>query len=94
MNTGRNAAQLSSSEADAVDIIKAEFERKAISFNNISIERRAQAYISLVTPNGNDFCRIMAGERSAWVSLDTWHCDDDVKNDISGRIFYGKNRNV
>lgn len=40
------------------------------------LERRTEKYLSFVGPTyGDDFCRLKAGVRSKWISLDCWGSD-------------------
>ena len=44
-------------------------------------EKRSDNYITLLTKNGFDFCRIKFTQRTAWFSLDMWSCPSQVQND-------------
>ena len=79
VNNSRTAYNLSEQETKAIEIIKSAFDEKGLPFNEISIERRSQSYLSLVLPNMNDFCRIHFGERSMWISLDMWRCNEELQ---------------
>ena len=92
VNNSRTAYNLSEQETKAIEIIKSAFYEKGLLFNEISIERRSQSYLSLVLPNMNDFCRIHFGERSMWISLDMWRCDEALQNNRYFDTVSPKNR--
>lgn len=78
-------AKSSDDEAAALQIIEA-----AIG-TNCTVEQRSANYLTVLAPNGVDFCRIKFGAHSSWFSLDLWHCSDEVKNDP--RLSDVKNKN-
>ena len=86
-------------ERRAIDIIKEAFISNNISFDAVKIEQRSSDYITLVCHsvifnNGeydSDFCRVKAGPKSTWVSLDVWGCGN-IKNDY--RFNPVKKRNI
>lgn len=92
VNDSRTAYNLSEQETKAIEIIKSAFDEKGLPFSEISIERRSQSYLSLVLPNMNDFCRIHFGERSMWISLDMWRCDEELQNNRYFDTVSPKNR--
>ena len=92
VNNSRTAYNLSEQETKAIEIIKSAFDEKGLPFDEISIERRSQSYLSLVLPNMNDFCRIHFGERSMWISLDMWRCDEALQNNRYFDTVSPKNR--
>lgn len=92
VNNSRTAYNLSEQETKAIEIIKSAFDEKGLPFNEISIERRSQSYLSLVLPNMNDFCRIHFGERSMWISLDMWRCGEELQNNRYFDTVSPKNR--
>lgn len=91
-SNSRTANDFSESETRAIELIKSAFSERDLPFNEISIERRSQSYLSLVLPNMNDFCRIHAGERSMWISLDMWRCDEELQNNRYFDAVSPKNR--
>ena len=91
-SNSRTAYNLSEQETKAIEIIKFAFDEKGLPFNEISIERRSQSYLSLVLPNMNDFCRIHFGERSMWISLDMWRCNEELQNNRYFDTVSPKNR--
>ena len=72
-------AELTEYEEKAVSYIKKQFEKENIPFDTILFRRRSKNYLSLVTPTNNDFCRIKAGPKSAWYSLDMWGCAKELQ---------------
>lgn len=72
--------ELSEYEKQALSIIKTGFEKEQLSFDNVSLRRYSDNYLTLISPNNNDFCRIKAGQKSAWISLDVWN-NKEIQND-------------
>lgn len=85
-------AELTELEVPAIDIIKSGFANNQLNFNSIKMVRRTKNYLSLILPNDNDFCRIKAGVRSNWISLDFVACSDDIKNDTRLEIVKNKHQ--
>lgn len=75
-------AELSAYEEQAISIIKTSFENEHLPFELIAFRRRSENYLTLLLPNNNDFCRIKAGSRSTWISLDMLHSDELLRKDI------------
>lgn len=74
-------AELTELENQAVKIIKSAFEKETLPFDKIKFRRHSQSYLSLFIfdPKINqdtDFCRIKAGVKSIWISLDMWRAKD------------------
>ena len=73
-----NTLGLTEQEKIALKIIEKAFESNNLDFAKISLDRRSSSYLSLLTKEewepGADFCRLKAGVKSVWISLDTWCC--------------------
>ena len=86
-------AILTTSENEAIKYIKAVFIENGIDFDRvIRFRRRSKDYLTLITPNDIDFCRIKIGTISIWFSIDTWGLSDDKRSDH--RFSNVKNRNT
>lgn len=72
---------LSDNEQAAIAIVKAAFEQANLRFDIIDMCHRSTDYLTLLTPDGVDFCRIKAGARSTWISLDMWTYKGSAKDD-------------
>lgn len=68
-----SAAQLSPEE-EALEILK------GIIPGEFTTEHRSDDYLTLLSPSGNDFCRIKFTKRAAWFSLDCWS-GGNIKDD-------------
>lgn len=74
-------------EATALSIIKESLPESA----DVRVERRTDSYLTLITGEYGDFCRLKATDRAKWVSLDLWNAADEIKKD--GRLQIVKNQN-
>lgn len=74
-------AELTVYEKKAVFHIYNAFTESGIDFDDMRFRRRSCSYLTMLAPNGNDFCRIMASERTAWFSVDVWRLSDKIKSD-------------
>lgn len=73
-------AELTTNEKYALKLIKNEFEKEGIDFSQIRFRRRSDSYLTLLSPDGTDFCRIKAGIQAFWFSVDCWRMEtDDVR---------------
>mgnify|MGYP002627270009 CR=1 FL=1 len=80
-------------ESKALEYIKATFEANGIDFGKaVRLRRRSQSYLTLISPNDDDFCRIKVGTRSVWFSVDAWMLDEEKTED--SRFDEIKNRNI
>lgn len=70
-------------------LVKKEFEKEGIDFSQIRFRRRSDSYLTLITPDGTDFCRIKTGVQAFWFSLDCWRMKTDDK-----RFSNVKNKNM
>lgn len=76
-------AELTMLEKQVALYIKNAFLKNDIDFDKtIRFRRRSQCYLTLIAPNDVDFCRIKAGIKSVWFSVDSWLLDEEKKNDI------------
>lgn len=83
----KEPVQLNQYESDALSIITNSLPKSA----DVRLERRTDSYLTLVTGENGDFCRIKATERAKWFSLDLWNATDEIKND--DRLQNVKNKN-
>lgn len=74
-------------EAAALSIIRESLPESA----DVRVERRTDGYLTLITGEYGDFCRLKATDRAKWVSLDLWGATDEIKND--DRLQIVKNQN-
>ena len=74
-------AELTDDEKTAIDYIKAVFDDNSVDFSQIKFCRRSNNYLSLITSNNMDFCRIKVGKRSCWFSIHGLQLPDDIKQD-------------
>lgn len=83
IDTYDSPAILTTLEKQIAIYIKKAFEANGINFDKaIRFRRRSKSYLTLIAPNDLDFCRIKAGIRSVWFSIDSWTLDKEKKNDI------------
>lgn len=69
-------------ESKALEYIKATFEANGIEFSKaVRLRRRSQSYLTLISPNDDDFCRIKVGTRSVWFSVDAWMLNEEKTED-------------
>lgn len=86
-------ADLSMLEKQVALYIKRAFQKNNIDFDkSIRFRRRSQSYLTLIAPNDIDFCRIKAGLKSVWFSVDSWSLNEEKKNDA--RFNNVKNRKI
>lgn len=78
---------LNQHEAAALSIIKESLPESA----DVRVERRTDSYLTLITGEYGDFCRLKATDRAKWVSLDLWNAADEIKKD--DRLQIVKNQN-
>lgn len=74
-------ALLNANEEKAIGYIKDEFLKKGINFDEIQFRRRSQSYLTLLSPNNFDFCRIKVGIKSVWFSILTKPLSEKIKAD-------------
>lgn len=79
-------------EKGAISIISDLINSCGLEFSRSHLERRSDNYLSIVCDTGNDFCRVKAGPRSNWISLDLSSCDDSIRNDK--RLDHIKKRDI
>ena len=79
-------------EEGAISVISGLINSYGLEFSRSHLERRSNSYLSIVCDTGNDFCRVKAGPRSNWISLDLSSCDDSIRNDK--RLDHIKKRDI
>lgn len=79
-------------EKGAISLISDLITSCGLEFSRSHLERRSDNYLSIVCDTGNDFCRVKAGPRSNWISLDLSSCDDSIRNDK--RLDHIKKRDI
>lgn len=62
-------ADLTELEVEALNIIESEFEKNNENFTALRFVRRSQDYLTILSPNNFDFCRIKVTSRSVWFSI-------------------------
>lgn len=62
-------AELTDLEHEALSFIKVAFSEAGEDFNALRFCRRSQNYLTILSPNDNDFCRIKVSDRSVWLSI-------------------------
>ena len=86
-------AILTPPEIEALEYIRAFFETNGVDFGKaVRLQRRSADYLTLVSPDDVDFCRIKVGKQSIWFSVDAWRLDDTKRAD--SRFDNIKNRNI
>ena len=96
-----NFSDLTKYEVTPLSIIKEEFSKKGIDFDSeIIMQRRSDSYLSLFTyrsdaPDGSliDFCRVKAGAKSFWISLDFFYSREPLPIIDDPRLEKVKNKN-
>lgn len=83
---------LSEYEKGAISLISDLITSCGLDFSRSHLERRSDNYLSIVCDTGNDFCRVKAGPRSNWISLDLSSCDDSIRDDK--RLDHIKKRDI
>lgn len=86
LDRAKEPVVLNQHEAAALSIIKEALPDSA----DIRVERRTDSYLTLITGEYGDFCRLKATDRAKWVSLDLWNAADEIKKD--DRLEIVKNR--
>lgn len=60
--------------------------------SQLHIEQRSNNYLSVLnSANGNDFLRLKFSDRTKWISLSMWGCDESIQNDV--RFSHIENKN-
>lgn len=84
----QGSVTLNQYEFDALSIIKKSLSDDA----DVRLERRTDNYLTLVTGECGDFCRMKMSERAKWISLDLWNAPDEIKKDDRLQIVKNKNQ--
>lgn len=79
--------ELTEHEAKALSIINDILD----GYGDIRVERHSDNYLSIVTGERGDFCRLKMTERTKWMSLDLWKSPAYIQNDE--RLKSVKNKN-
>ena len=74
-------AELTEFENIALDYIKSAFSAADLNFEELRFRRRSDNYLTILSPNDNDFCRLKVSERSVWYSITGAYLPSDLKND-------------
>ena len=74
-------AELTILEKKAVSFIRSEFEKRDIDFDCIRFRRRSNDYLTLLSPNDYDFCRLKTTERVTWFTVFAAQLPEEIKND-------------
>lgn len=83
---------LSAGEKEALNIIKDIITNSNLDFGKVRLERRSENYITLISDDDSDFCRIKIGNRSKWFSLDLWKYRKELSSDERLTIVKNKNQ--
>lgn len=74
-------AELSELEMIALYHIKAAFAKASEDFDVLRFRRRSQDYLTVISPNDDDFCRIKVTSRSIWFSVHGLTLPESFKSD-------------
>lgn len=75
-------AELTEFEMEAISYIKQTFLDNGEAFDVLRFCRRSQDYLTILSPNDIDFCRIKVTSRSIWFSVNGLRLSEALKNDI------------
>lgn len=88
-------AELTELESRALLYVKESFDKAGEDFDLLKFRRRSQDYLSILSPDDNDFFRIKATSRSVWFSVNGKILPkelqlDDRFNDVKKSLIHWK----
>lgn len=74
-------AELTELETTALSHIRNTFIQASEDFDVLRFRRRSQDYLTIISPNDDDFCRIKVTSRSIWFSVHGLTLPEHIKSD-------------